>query len=204
MPEVLQREKSAESLSREGPNVTNRINQTSRRHLARACQFTHLGGLPDLCRLGVAAAASTAAAPSTYASRLRADFFDDFRPSPVPPLGLVPPFVAPPPPPLACAPAWDPFARVPPFVTVVETVVASVASSPNTSHMAGLTDESASRKDAALAFLGMTLLNVVERSTPSPPGEDEPSSSPLEDEPPPGDDGPPPSVSETRAKFPTL
>jgi hypothetical protein len=162
--------------------------------------------LPDLCRLGVAAAASTAAAPSTYASRLRADFFDDFLTLSVPPLAPTTPFVAPPPPPFAWDPfACDPFARVPPFVTVVETVVPpSVASSPNTSHMAGLTDESASRKDAALAFLGMTLLNVVERSTPSPPGEDEPSSSPLEDEPPPGDDGPPPSVSETRAKFPTL
>ena len=159
-----------------------------------------------MCRLGVAAAASTAAAPSTYASRLRADFFDDFLTLSVPPLAPTPPFVAPTPPPFAWDPfACDPYARVPPFVTVVETVVPpSVASSPNTSHMAGLTDESASRKDAALAFLGMTLLNVVERSTPSPPGEDEPSSSPLEDEPPPGDDGPPPSVSETRAKFPTL
>ena len=66
--------------------------------------------------------------------------------------------------------ACDVARAVPPFVTVVETVVPpSVASSPNTSHMAGLTDESASRKDAALGCC-MTLLNVVERSTPSPPG----------------------------------
>ena len=97
-----------------------------------------------MCRRGVLAAASTAAAPSTYASRLLAAFLDDFRSAVPPPLA---------PPPFACAPPWDPFARPTPFV-----VVASVASSPNTSHMAGLTDESASRKDPADAFLGMTLL----------------------------------------------
>ena len=104
-----------------------------------------------MCRRGVLAAASTAAAPSTYASRLLAAFLDDFR-SAVPPPLAPPPFVATPPP-FACAPPWDPFARPTPFV-----VVAGVASSPNTSHMAGLTDESASRKDPADAFLGMTLL----------------------------------------------
>ena len=103
-----------------------------------------------MCRLGVAAAASTAAAPSTYASRLLAAFLDDFRSAVPPP--LAPPFVAAPPL-FACAPPWDPVARPTPLV-----VVASVASSPNTSHMAGLTDESASRKDPADALLGMTLL----------------------------------------------
>ena len=103
-----------------------------------------------MCRRGVLAAASTAAAPSTYASRLLAAFLDDFRSAVPPP--LAPPSAAAPPP-FACAPPWDPFARPTPLV-----VVASVASSPNTSHMAGLTDESASRKDPADAFLGMTLL----------------------------------------------
>jgi len=104
-----------------------------------------------LCRRGVLAAASTAAAPSTYASRLLAAFLDDDFRSAVPP-PLAPPFGAAAAP-FACAPPWDPFARPTPFV-----VVASVASSPNTSHMAGLMDESASRKDPADAFLGMTLL----------------------------------------------